>query len=148
MHELVHVVQVGRLDDDHGIDYGQIPFDLATEAGRRMLWEELACCVLSCAYTAAPRAGEDAAATTERVDAWFREQVEIQPVFYGMQEDPRGFWRRVAALTQAHGPEQRAVVAEAYARTLAVLQAVDPDVAVPPARLSLQDLLARVPAPM
>jgi hypothetical protein len=29
LHELVHVLQAGRLADDHGLDYGQIPYDLA-----------------------------------------------------------------------------------------------------------------------
>ena len=71
LHELVHVLQFGRLADDHGLDYGQIPLDLGDPAHRRHLWEELACCLVSCAYL------EPAAEA-----AWFAEQVGIQGVFY------------------------------------------------------------------
>jgi hypothetical protein len=45
------VLQAGRLADDHGLDYGQIPLrPRARRAHRRHLWEELACCLVSCAY--------------------------------------------------------------------------------------------------
>ena len=50
LHEVGHLVLARVLDDDHGIDYQAIPFDLRTEQGRRVLFEELACCTISCGY--------------------------------------------------------------------------------------------------
>jgi hypothetical protein len=123
LHELVHVVLAGVLDDDHGIDYGAIPFDLETVAGRRVLWEELACCVLSCAWLADADPGASPDDVRRQVDDWFREQVDIQPVFYGMEEDPPGFWRRVDALRARHADEVNACLVQAYRDTEALLVA-------------------------
>ncbi len=77
VHELGHVLWYGALEDDHGIDYRSIPYDMFTAGGGRLLVEELACTVLSCSYLRV----EDA--DLEREGAWFAEQLEIQPVFYG-----------------------------------------------------------------
>ncbi len=74
LHELLHVLQVGRVADDHGIDYTQIPFDLHTPLGRQLLWQELACCVVSAAYL-----------PTHLQVPWFIEQIEIQGVFFGCE---------------------------------------------------------------
>ncbi|MFV8754230.1 hypothetical protein ACNOYE_27110 [Nannocystaceae bacterium ST9] len=88
VHELVHAIFLGRLEDDHGFDYGLIPLDLAHADQRRHLWEELACCVVSVAYA-------------ERFQppgfrlAWFVEQFEIQGVFHGLESDLAGFRDRV-----------------------------------------------------
>lgn len=123
LHELVHAVLAGRVADDHGIDYRAIPFDLDAPEGRTVLWEELSCSLLSCAYLrdalirreTLPR---DAA---HRVDAWFREQVEIQPVFYGMEDAPGEFLRRVRRLLQRHEREAAAVTQRAYEAVAAAL---------------------------
>lgn len=104
LHELVHVLQFGRLADDHGVDYGQIPFDLADPVQRRFLWEELACCVVSCAYL------EPAAEAS-----WFAEQVGIQGVFFGHEADLPGFLAAVEHTVAAHGGELEAVITAAYA---------------------------------
>lgn len=104
LHELVHVLQFGRLADDHGLDYSQIPYDLGDPAQRRHLWEELACCVISCAYLEAA------------VEApWFAEQVGIQGVFYGYDNDAPGFLDVVERTIVAHADELEAVLASAYA---------------------------------
>lgn len=119
LHELAHAVQAGRLEDDYGIDYTAIPFDLSTAAGRAVLWDELCCCVTSCAYLRshgrAARAGAPAPIVAAEVEDWFREQVEIQPVFYGMEHDPPAFVERVDALLRAHGAEARAQLGRTYA---------------------------------
>lgn len=117
LHELVHAVQAGRLDDDYGIDYSAIPFDLRTPAGRAVLWEELACCVVSCAYLpAAGSEGHDEGLRPSVAD-WFREQLEIQPVFYGMEDDPPAFVELVGQLLTRYGDEVDAVLDRAYAAT-------------------------------
>lgn len=148
LHELVHAVQAGVVDDDWGIDYGAIPFDLDTLAGRRVLWEELACSVLSCAYVQAPEPAETAARANARVVAWFREQVEIQPVFYGMEGDTPAFWSRVHALAGLCRDEVEAVIDTAYAATAAALQAAGapPRCIRPPRRLTLWEMLDRAQA--
>jgi hypothetical protein len=145
LHELVHVVLAGVLDDDHGIDYGAIPFDLATREGRQVLWEELSCCVLSCAYVARRQPGETAAAAEARVDAWFREQVDIQPVFYGMEDDPAAFWVRVDRCRRAYAPEVDATLGRAYRDVKEALRegGAAGDLAVPPEVLSLETLWSR-----
>lgn len=146
MHELVHAVQAGRLDDDHGIDYAAIPFDLGSSAGRAVLWDELACCVISCAYLwrhgRAARDGRPEEEIRAEVDAWFREQVEIQPVFYGMEERPRAFVERIAALLGSHADEAEAFLARAYAATERALReaGAESSVARPPTRPSIQNL--------
>lgn len=119
LHELAHAVQAGRLGDDYGIDYTAIPFDLDTVAGRAVLWDELCCCVTSCAYLwthgRAARAGAPPAEIAAEVEAWFREQVGIQPVFYGMEGDPGAFVARVGALLGQHRAEAEGALARAYA---------------------------------
>jgi hypothetical protein len=134
LHELAHAVQAGRLEDDYGIDYTAIPFDLEAPAGRAVLWEELCCCVTSCAYLRshgrAARAGASAPIVGAEVEDWFREQVEIQPVFYGMEHDPRAFVERVAALLQAHGAEAEAMIDRAYAALERALAAAGAEPAV------------------
>lgn len=124
LHELVHALLAGRLDDDHGFDYSKIPYDLTAGSGRSVLWDELAACALSCTYLRASLRhargnGEIAAEGIEVIeaiaDAWFVEQVEIQPVFYGMEHDPSAFVARVGALLRAHAEEADALVAHAQA---------------------------------
>ncbi len=78
MHEFAHAAQRGELADDHGFDYNLIPLRLERAEERRYLWEELASTVLSCAYLS-----EGGPA----LDAWFAEQIEIQGVFYGVDDD-------------------------------------------------------------
>ena len=87
-HEVGHLAFAGRLDDDHGIDYHQIPYDLDTVPGRTMLAEELACCTFSCGVlgTTLEARGVRPEDRDREVDAWFAEQLEIQPVFY--QREP------------------------------------------------------------
>ena len=84
IHELVHALEAGYLADDHDFPYREIPLNPRNVGHRRLLWDELACCLLSCAFT--PQ--------HERVD-WFLEQLEIQPVFYGMEDNPADFVRLV-----------------------------------------------------
>lgn len=142
LHELAHAVQTCVVDDDWGIDYGAIPFDLATVAGRRVLWEELACCVTSCAFLHAPVAGESPVQVRARVVDWFREQVDIQPVFYGMEADPPAFWANVESLAVRHRGEMEAVLNGAYeaiGRALAEAGAAAP-LCAPPCRLTLFEL--------
>lgn len=113
LHELVHVLQAGRLADDHGIDYGQIPYDLAVAAQRQILWEELTCCVVSCAYL-----------DVAQESAWFAEQVGIQGVFYGHDDDPEGFLKVVDRTIAAHGDELEHTLARGYAAIEDRLRAV------------------------
>jgi hypothetical protein len=141
LHEFVHVILAARLDDDHGIDYQAIPFDLADAAGRAVLFEELACCVLSCSYLCA----DETEATRHRVDEWFVEQVEIQPVFYGMEDDVDAFWRRVHAVLSEFREDWSGVLERAYARAEQTLRwaGTPSSVAAPPIRLDFFELLAR-----
>lgn len=134
LHELVHAVQVGTLADDHGLDYGQIPYDLARPEHRRILWDELAACTLSCAW------GEAA-----DEEAWFAEQVGIQGVFYGYEEDTPGFHAAIDRVIREFHDELRAVHAGAYAEVERRLVAAGAPAALasPRARLSLTDLWAR-----
>jgi hypothetical protein len=137
LHELVHVLQAGRLADDHGLDYGQIPYDLERAEHRRILWDELSCCVISCAYLAA-----------EQEAAWFAEQVGIQGVFYGHDDDPAGFLAAVDRAVDRHGAELATVLREAYAATESALVAAGAGVALarPRARLAFAPLWARLRA--
>jgi hypothetical protein len=145
LHEYVHVLLAECLDDDHGIDYGAIPFDLHTVSGRQMLWEELSCCVVSCAYLGRVGTDETLSHMNRRVDAWFAEQVEIQPVFYGMEDVPGAFWRIVRDCMLAHPHEHARVEELAYHRSAAILTwaGAPPSWCEPPSRLRLQDLLDR-----
>ncbi|MDC0719504.1 hypothetical protein [Nannocystis bainbridge] len=132
VHEFAHAVQAGRLADDHGFDYGLIPLDLRAAGQRALLWEELACAVLSCAY--AP----------DDVDAWFKEQVEIQGVFYGVAEGAE-FADLVDATRAAHPDELPAAVEAAYravAQNLREAGATDAE-AEPPQALTFEALWAR-----
>ncbi|PCC66555.1 hypothetical protein SAMN02745121_00716 [Nannocystis exedens] len=134
VHEFAHAIQARRLADDHGFDYGLIPLDLRVAEQRALLWEELACSVLSCAY--APAGGD--------VDAWFKEQVEIQGVFYGVSEGAE-FAALVDATRAAHPGELPATVEAAYravAQALRAVGAADAE-AEPPQHLTFEALWAR-----
>jgi hypothetical protein len=134
VHEFAHAVQAGRLADDHGFDYGLIPLDLRVREQRALLWEELACSVLSCAY--APAGGD--------VGAWFKEQVEIQGVFYGVREGPE-FADLVDATRAAYPGELAAAVEGAYRAVAGALRAAgaaDAEV-VPREHLSFEALWER-----
>lgn len=141
LHEVGHLMLARVLDDDHGIDYQAIPFDLGTEAGRAVLFEELACCTLSCGY---PRPLLDSTAWAW-ADAWFAEQVEIQPVFYGLEDAPERFWSRVEAVYRDHAQCCEATVARAFDRTESLLRwaGASAGVAAPAQRLSFGTLLRR-----
>lgn len=138
LHEGVHIVLAERLDNDHGIDYGAIPFRLDTAEGRQVWWEELSCCVVSCAYLCRP-AWDDA------VDAWFAEQVEIQPVFYGFEADPRAFFGAIPRLLQSDHVAYTATLERAYLRMEDLLRfgGAPPEVARPRQRLTAEMLIAR-----
>lgn len=105
LHEMLHFVQHGALDVDHGIDYARIPFDTDHAGDRRLLWEELACCALSCAYLDAPAA--------ER-RAWFEEQIGILHHFFGL-DSTETLRARIAALLAAHPGEWPRILARAAA---------------------------------
>lgn len=141
LHEVGHLVLARVLDDDHGIDYQAIPFDLQAQSGRVVLFEELACCTLSCGY---PRPLTDAAGWAW-ADAWFAEQVEIQPVFYGFEQTPDRFWATVAEVYWAHAQACEATVQRAFTRTEALLRwaGAPVGVATPAQRLSFRTLLRR-----
>lgn len=119
LHELVHILLAGRLDDDHGFDYRAIPYDLRRPDGRAVLWNELSACVVSCAYLlpAAPEASDWA-----RVDGWFDEQLGIQPIFYGREHDAAQFFAELPARAQLHADELARVTATAYERCAALLR--------------------------
>ncbi len=137
VHEVGHIVLSETLDDDHGIDYGGIPFALDSSRGQEILFEELACCVTSCCYL------PDAAAP--RIDAWFAEQVGIQPVFYGLEADPAAFWTIVARLASSHEAAIETTIDRAIDRTAGLLRRGGADVtlAAPPRRLRLVSLVSR-----
>jgi len=134
LHEFVHFVLRPPLAVDHGFDYGRIPFDTARAEQRRWLWEELACCVVSCAYLAG---------RPDRVEPWFAEQLGIQHHFYGYP-GPAEFLPHVEALVAAHGAELEAVVDEAYAAAAAHLAAAGAADPAPPRRLDFAPLFAEL----
>lgn len=136
LHEALHWLQAGALADDHGFDYGLIPFDTAVPEQRDLLWQELACCVVSCAYLAD---------RPERVDPWFEDQLGIQHHFYGFAE-PEPFFAHVESVVATHGDELRAVLDRAYAVAAGALRPVAPDLAEPPRRLTFDGLWARMRA--
>lgn len=119
LHELVHVALAARLADDHGFDYQAIPYDLDRAAGRSVLWDELSATVVSCAYLLRGAEPTD----WVRVDEWFDEQLGIQPVFYGMDDEPARFWANVPRLELAHREEATAMIDAAYDRVAALLAA-------------------------
>ena len=103
LHELAHVVLLGRVEQDHATEYARIPFDLACEHGRALLFDELACCVASCAW----HPGDD-----EDAKAWFAEQVGIQHVFFGFAELPR-FLAAADVPLRTHARDLAATIARA-----------------------------------
>lgn len=141
LHELAHVLLLGRVETDHATPYGKIPFDLTTADGRRLLFEELACCVASASF----HQGDDAQA-----QAWFAEQVGIQGCFFGFEGD---LARMLAAIDQqvaAHRAELDEIIARAHARIAAALTAAGatPEAALPPRRFDFDAgwrLLAAAP---
>jgi hypothetical protein len=113
LHELVHVVLLGRLAPDHATDYRAIPFDVRVPAQRELLWQELACCVVSCAYLSA---------SDDEVDAWFAEQVGIQHAFFSLGGGADGFAAALESLIAAHQDELELAIESAYRGTEALLQ--------------------------
>lgn len=138
LHELVHVALAARLGDDHGFDYRAIPYDLDRVDGRSVLWDELSATVVSCAYLLRGAGPTD----WVRVDEWFDEQLGIQPVFYGMDDDPSRFWATVPRLERAHRDEADAMMSSAYDRVAALL-ATGADYHDAPARLDFATLWER-----
>lgn len=138
MHELAHAALLGRLQADHATEYSRIPFDLATAHGRRLLFEELACCVASCAW----HPGDDAAA-----QAWFAEQVAIQPLFFGFERDPAGFLAAADRQLRANGDELESTIGRALAGVEGALAAAGaPPAAARPRRpISFDVLWRRLP---
>ncbi len=139
VHELVHALFLGRLEDDHGFDYGLIPLDLRDPAQRRHLWEELACCAISTAYSE-PFAADPPTFRHE----WFAEQFEIQGVFHGLEDDLPAFQARIDSLLSkpSLSGELAEVVDEGYRRVEAALTAVgaEPEIAHVPVRLDVEIL--------
>jgi len=111
-HELAHVLLLGRVEKDHGTRASEIPFDLATPRGRKLLFEELACCVASASW----HPGSDAEA-----DAWFAEQVGIQDCFFGMQGDHPRFFAAAEREVAANRAELDACIARAHELVSAAL---------------------------
>ena len=105
LHELAHAALFGGLADDHGFDYGRIPLQIERDSDRRLLWEEFAAAVLSCAYLEALPA---------TIDAWFAEQVEIQGVFYGLDGDLDRLYALFDGALKRYGQEAESVLCEAY----------------------------------
>lgn len=134
LHEFVHANQVGLLADDHGLDYSQIPYDLGDPRHRKILWDELAACVLSCAWV-----------TEAEEEAWFAEQVGILGVFYGHDADPPAFFPIVEEVARRHAVDLHAVIAGAYAAIASRLAAAGapPELAGPRARPTFEGLWAR-----
>jgi hypothetical protein len=139
LHELVHVALAGQLADDHGIDYQAIPFDLGTPAGRTVLWDEVAACVVSCAYLLGGSGEDD---DWVRVDGWFDEQLGIQPVFYGMDDVPERFWSMLPRIVATHRDEHESMIDAAYDRVATMLR-LGADYDVAPSRLSFDELWQR-----
>ncbi len=121
IHEIIHALFLGRLADDHGFDYGQIPLDLSRRDQRRHLWEELACCVLS-AVICAPWEDDPEAFARD----WFAEQFEIQGVFHGLEHDLAGLRAHIAGALEspANRAELRETVGQARALLAAALNSV------------------------
>jgi hypothetical protein len=106
LHELAHVVLLGRVAKDHATEYAKIPFDLARAEGRRLLFDELACCVASCVF----HPGDDAAA-----QAWLEEQIGIQGHFFGFGDDLAAFLAAVERQRRDHREELERTLARAIA---------------------------------
>jgi len=106
------VLLLGRVEKDHGTRASEIPFDLATPRGRKLLFEELACCVASASW----HPGSDAEA-----DAWFAEQVGIQDCFFGMQGDHPRFFAAAEREVAANRAVLDACIARAHELVSAAL---------------------------
>jgi hypothetical protein len=132
LHELAHVVLLGRIDKDHGTPYAKIPFDMTTPDGRRLLFEELACCVASASW----HPGNDADA-----QAWFAEQVGIQDCFFGCDGDSKRLLANIEREVAAHREELDEVIARAHALVAIALTSAGaaPEVAIPPRRFQFDD---------
>lgn len=113
-HELAHIVLLGRVAKDHATEYARIPFQLTAAHGRRLLVEELACCIASCAW----HPGSDADA-----QAWLDEQVGIQPCFFGMEEELARFLAECERALAADRARFAATSARALAEVRAALLA-------------------------
>jgi len=113
LHELIHLLFAGGPADDHGIDYQQIPYDLTRAVHRQILWEELSCCVISSAYLPG-----------KQRDPWFAEQIGIQGVFYGFDDDIKGFYAAVSRASGDYAQELRAVTELGYHRLVVALKQV------------------------
>jgi len=83
---------------DHGTEFRKIPFDLQAPEGRRLLFEELACCAVSCAWH--PRG---AAAMRTWLDAALRADGSWRPVERRAREGVR---RALADAGAPHGMEK------------------------------------------
>ncbi|MFO0633784.1 MAG: hypothetical protein U0168_13125 [Nannocystaceae bacterium] len=140
LHELVHVALAGRLADDHGFDYGKIPYDVRALDGRAILWDELSAAVVSCAYLMSPSPD---ARDWARVDAWFDEQLGIQPVFYGLEHDAAAFWSQLPGWVASHRAELDEVLARAYRRVEALLRWGGAAAPTPAVRLGFESLWQR-----
>lgn len=129
IHELVHALFSGALADDYGFDYGQIPLDLARREHRRLLWEELACCVLS-TVVCAPLEDDPESFARD----WFAEQFEIQGVFHGLEHDLSAFRMRIDAHLQIteHRAELLETVQEARLLVERALAKVGTEAELPP----------------
>jgi hypothetical protein len=104
LHELAHVLLLGRMAKDHATDYAHLPYDLTTPRGRRLLFEELACCSASCAW----HPGSDADAR-----AWFAEQVAIQDCFFRTDGDLAAFLADADRALASDGEGAAAIAARA-----------------------------------
>ncbi|RMG94633.1 MAG: hypothetical protein D6705_15710 [Deltaproteobacteria bacterium] len=111
VHEIAHALVAGRLEDDHGFDYGKIPVDPTRAEGRAILFDELTACAMSCAFS------------RRDVHAWFREQIGIQHVFYGAA-DVHELVARTAPVVVAHAHGLRAFERRVRARFDRALVAV------------------------
>lgn len=123
-HELAHVVLLGRLAKDHATETARIPFDLTSAASARLLFEELACCLVSCSWHPDDR---------RAVDAWLDEQVDIQPCFFRRDGDLAAFLRDAAAAVARDPAGFVATCERALVRTRDALAAAGlPPAVVPP----------------
>lgn len=126
LHELAHVVLLGKVEKDHGTPYAKIPFDMTTPDGRRLLLEELACCVASASFH--PGSDPDA-------QAWFAEQIGIQGCFFGFDGDHvPALLAAISREVAAHHGELDETVARAHARIAVALMSAGatPETAFPP----------------
>lgn len=132
LHELAHVVLLGRVEKDHATPYAKIPFDLTTDDGRRLLFEELCCCVASASF----HEGDDAQA-----QAWFAEQVGIQGCFFGFEDDVPRMVAAIAREVAGHRGELDATIERAHVRLAIALGAAGapPEVALPRRRFDFDE---------